>query len=682
MDSELYGLLGLLVMKKQLTLDEAGRSLQLSKRQVTYRLSKINELLEQAKKPLVEIQSGRFLSIAPDSQAYLESLAAKAGQAYVFSPQERQLFLLILLFCNFDYLPMSLIMEALQVSRSTAVADLRALEAALEKDAIRLEYSRGRGYFLAADELDIRRVFIQSLVTTDAGPVLAAAADVVGLDDVNLARERAVRLAKKYGIRLIEDRVEEFIYVFLFLKVRLRRETGPLRFPIPVLEMDMMSGLKEYNFVDALLAEYENMDILSREDVFYLTAWVLGVSFGDVEEDTNDCLMIADLTGRIMQRFELLSGVRYPDTETIFKQLFAHLRPAYYRMMFRLPVHNPLTGRVQEEFGPLHSLVKETLKVLEPLFPAGIAEEETAYLTMHFAAVYQGCQEQSRPIRRRALVICPNGMGSSIILYNELRQMFPELDFLPPQASSRAAAKNVDIIFSTHYSVRDADQHVPVIKVKPVMTMSERYRVMKDVYFHFKDDFSAGISEDALMQIVAKHAKITDPEGLYQALTEYICQSQVQPALYSDLSLADMLAKHRIRTGVFAKDWQEAVRKGYEPLLEEGFITEGYVQDTIDAANILGPYMVIAPGICLAHTKASAGARQYGMALTVLEKPVAFGAGSNDPVRYVFALSALEEGRHIQAMSEFLDLLKRPEFFQDLDAGNISGAWLHIMKKA
>ena len=105
-------------------------------------------------------------------------------------------------------------------------------------------------------------------------------------------------------------------------------------------------------------------------------------------EETKDCILISDMVGKIMTRFEYLSGVHYQDREEIFIQLYSHFRPAYYRLLFKLPIFNPLCDKVKEEYGELYQLMEETMKPFHVIFGEEIQSGEIAYLTMHFASIY------------------------------------------------------------------------------------------------------------------------------------------------------------------------------------------------------------------------------------------------------------------------------------------------------
>jgi PTS system ascorbate-specific IIA component len=77
----------------------------------------------------------------------------------------------------------------------------------------------------------------------------------------------------------------------------------------------------------------------------------------------------------------------------------------------------------------------------------------------------------------------------------------------------------------------------------------------------------------------------------------------------------------------------------------------------IQAFEELGPYMVIAPGIALAHARPSNAVLETGLSLVTLTEPVEFGSQSNDPVSLVIGLAAKDHDSHIDLLAALSELL-------------------------
>jgi ascorbate PTS system EIIA or EIIAB component len=100
-----------------------------------------------------------------------------------------------------------------------------------------------------------------------------------------------------------------------------------------------------------------------------------------------------------------------------------------------------------------------------------------------------------------------------------------------------------------------------------------------------------------------------------------------------------------------ASDWREAVRLACAPLLEAGAVTSEYPERCLAMVDEHGPYIVLAPGLALAHARPEDGVRRLGLAVVTLIEPVRFGHPENDPVDVVFAFGSPDADEHVALLS-------------------------------
>jgi len=124
------------------------------------------------------------------------------------------------------------------------------------------------------------------------------------------------------------------------------------------------------------------------------------------------------------------------------------------------------------------------------------------------------------------------------------------------------------------------------------------------------------------------------------------------------MRLVDILAGQSIGIDLPAKNWQDAVRMAGEFIMKDDGIEERYIQAMIDAVIEIGPYMVVAPGIAIAHARPEDGAKKVCLSIVRLKNPVAFGSSSNDPVDLIFGFAAMDHESHIDALRDLANLLQ------------------------
>ena len=128
--------------------------------------------------------------------------------------------------------------------------------------------------------------------------------------------------------------------------------------------------------------------------------------------------------------------------------------------------------------------------------------------------------------------------------------------------------------------------------------------------------------------------------------------------------LADAFGEGSILLKGSVDNRSAAIELAGELLVASGRATKGYVASMLDAVENFGPYIVIAPGIALAHGKPSEDVIETGLSLLVLENAIDFQHSQNDPVQLVFGLAATDHESHIELMSELA------QFLSDQDSVN------------
>jgi PTS system ascorbate-specific IIA component len=121
--------------------------------------------------------------------------------------------------------------------------------------------------------------------------------------------------------------------------------------------------------------------------------------------------------------------------------------------------------------------------------------------------------------------------------------------------------------------------------------------------------------------------------------------------------LEQALGQGSIKLQQSCVSWRETFELAGLGLVESSRTTSAYTNEMIQAFEELGPYMVIAPGIALAHGRPSESVIETGLSLVTLSTPVVFGSTSNDPVSLVIGLAAVDHDSHIDLMAALSELL-------------------------
>lgn len=130
------------------------------------------------------------------------------------------------------------------------------------------------------------------------------------------------------------------------------------------------------------------------------------------------------------------------------------------------------------------------------------------------------------------------------------------------------------------------------------------------------------------------------------------------------------LAEQSIVVNAHATDWRAAITLSGDALVAGGVTTDEYTAAMIKTIEDLGPYVVIAPGIALAHSRPSPAVLRTGLSWVTLAEPVVFGNEANDPVHLVIGLAATDHDGHLAIMSALAGVLSDPAVLASLTAAS------------
>lgn len=126
------------------------------------------------------------------------------------------------------------------------------------------------------------------------------------------------------------------------------------------------------------------------------------------------------------------------------------------------------------------------------------------------------------------------------------------------------------------------------------------------------------------------------------------------------VDINSLLPNIAVKLDVQAKDWRSVIRLAGDALREAGFTTNVYTDEMINTVESMGPYVVIAPGLALAHSRPSKAVLKSGLSWIRLSSPVKFGNAANDPVSLVIGLAGHDDNEHIGVMSTIAAALTKP----------------------
>lgn len=125
--------------------------------------------------------------------------------------------------------------------------------------------------------------------------------------------------------------------------------------------------------------------------------------------------------------------------------------------------------------------------------------------------------------------------------------------------------------------------------------------------------------------------------------------------------------------------WEDAIKASVTPLINEGIATEEYTQAIIDSVNNNGPYIVIAPNICIPHAQQGKGVNDTAISFMKTNKPVKFSDSEEHNAQLFFVLASTDNNKHLNNLAELVEFLGDEQNVEKLLASTCGEDLQHLI---
>jgi ascorbate PTS system EIIA or EIIAB component len=647
-----------LLKVKNTTMNQVMNQTQLTKRQISYDLEKVNHWLKEKALPSISYRGHHYIVMPEEVVDFFRKQEMEEKESdFILTEEERLIFIYLYLFIRQEPISSVHLTQLLQVSKNTVISDVKKANDRNESFLVEIRYTRQKGYHLSGAESD-KRVLVQhhlaELITIPYFKELInyLVSDRTEQIPLTTIRETLNETEKLFDLHFVEERVHQFTYFLVFYYYR-QREGKFVRFHHDEIELIRKEHM--WQIAKTLFQSFQFEEDENENELCYLTTQLLGLSLGNgfVQDGGRDLLF--KLCEQLVFDFENKAAIVFEKKNEVINTLYQHFKPAYYRMKYRIPITNPLLDQIKREHHELYTIVKDLLQPIGSLLSIKIPEEEIGFITIHFGALLEK-PKQVVPKRKRAIVVCPSGISSSLMVKHLLESLFSEITVektLSLQGYQKENVDQYDLLFSTV----ELDAKLPCFYVKPIMTPTEKNSLVNEVYHHLFGIEYHDISTKELIQTIQRYANVYDEKGLTNALNQLTFHKKVEIQRGNQPVLSDLLKENTVQIVEQLPDWEEAVKVAANPLLETGAIESTYIEAMITNIKTFGAYVVIGPEVAIPHARPEAGVNQVGMSFLKINKPVNFLNDEKYPVRLIFCIAAIDNKTHLKALSQLTKLL-------------------------
>ncbi|WP_230459031.1 BglG family transcription antiterminator [Terrilactibacillus tamarindi] len=488
---------------------------QYSRRQISYSMMKINQWLTEHNFPEIwRSKNGAFI-VHPSVLDALSSNIKTEKIWYVPTEKERIYFLLLMLISNEGELSLFHFMSTLQVSKNTILRDLRHAKKDLTAYDLQINYTRSKGYHLTGDEWNIRKLLVD--VIEKVSNIYNGEYFIQHLtlaEDIQKHHKQLEDVEEQLQLRFTDEKMKILPYLISIMMKRIERGCYVKRsFSI---DYDELSDTKEYRAAERILRDERTVP---KEEKLYMTLQLLTSNvLGSSLLTDSELPKLKMVIKQCLDIFEERACIVIKEKDELLNKLFLHIKPAYYRIKYHLTTEYASIEKMMKEFETVHYIVTDAFKPLEKFIGCDIPTSELAMISV-FISGHLITNQEIKEDKKRAVVVCPQGLSISQLMESVLRKLFPEFFFYPAMSlrEYHKEVKPYDIVFSSIPIQTDKKLFIVDHFITDLEKIQLRERVLKDI-FGFG---SSALNMNHLLSIIERHTQITDKESLQKELAEY-----------------------------------------------------------------------------------------------------------------------------------------------------------------
>lgn len=671
LDQRSWKILKLIADSPVITGKELEHQLGATRKQIGYSIEKINEYLtESGMMKIQRLRTGKFQVPAVVIEEFRSREPVTKEMVYIYSDKERLYLLLLMLLCHDEELSTYHFTDELKISKNTLLLDMKKLQERIDPYHVTIYYSRKSGYTMLGSEFDKRELLvltIRKIIRFPKGRLVIEKISKLEKETLMEIRRNIEEIEKNLQIKFTDERVSELPYILYLIILRIKRNRLLEELPEA---FNHIAGTREYSAVAVFANQYEITGNLER---VFLTAQIQISNIHSLKFLNHEAEeMMLNAAQKVIANFESICCIQFFEKDQLLEALIQHWKPAYYRIRYQYHLETSILEMVLPQYAYLHEIVKKSISPFEKILQKEIPDEELVYFTVLFGSwLRREGRYNLLEQRKRAVVVCANGISVSNFLFISLKELFPEMEFV-----TWLSVRDF-IEFNQDYDIVFTTQHLETKKlqflVKPFLNEQSKQKFKRKVLQELEGIDLQGIQVSQLLEVIEQYATVHSKDQLLKSLYRCIHEPNAKKIDTNNSwmgdqtpELSELLTDQTILIWNEPQlpDWKQAITKAAGPLLENRSIEPGYVSVMIQLIEEKEPYIMVAPGVIIAHAGINDGVNQVGM--SVMQLPEAISIKGYMEADLIIVLGTPDKTIHLNALFQLNDLLEDEDALQFL----------------
>lgn len=671
----------LLKVENAISIKELSQLLEVSDRSIRYDIENINSYLNEFELIPIEKQSKGFLSYSkPDIERLL--FHSSDNNENFYNQYRDELILIQIAFEENINIPT--ICEEFNLSRSTIKASIKNSEKILENYELKLILNPQKGLKLSGSEENIRKFQLKLLNQFRFNQESNDYKFDFLKKYINKYFEKTdlnnIKIFINYIINSLGKVISDEAYITLLnytvIVIERIRENNTLTHS---QNSNFFQHSLEFEIVNkavSLLEVSENIQ-LNINEIIKFTDYLLGShSYSTSFSSLDNWIEIDILIKKIITQFSEIATINLNDDTILLEGLVNHIKPTVYRIKNKIELENSILEEFLTSYSEIFTITKNSLDVLEKFLGESIPDSEIAFIGVHFKSALDRHQKNNLSIKN-IVIVCGLGYGTSKLMAQQIKNRYNVniVDTIPYyQVEKFIETKAVDMII-TNLKELNVNSKIPVVHIKTLLT-NEDFNLLNSYNL---PKYNKVVSLSKILSSIRLGAEIIDEKIIIDSLKENFKDIIVDDTTTISRNLSSFLKEKNIVLNKKANTWEEAIKMAGEILVENNYVDSTYSDGMINSIKKNGSYVVVSELIAIPHAKNENNIFNTGMGLLCLEKEVLFP--DNIKVKYILAFCSQDNQSHLNAIVQFVDLLKKYDFFNVLEKATSKKKIIDTIKK-
>ncbi|MBP2071432.1 mannitol operon transcriptional antiterminator [Thermoanaerobacterium butyriciformans] len=465
--------------------------MNISKRTIDREVHEANKILKNYRCVITENESKYEIHGGNESLEEISKEIGPISYGSILSQEQRQIYMTLSMLLSKEPLKSTYFSYLFNVSEGTISMYLDKIEIWLKVRNLELIRKRGIGIKVEGTEIDKRKAVIElmySYLPLDEMLMYVYGDkqdkfiteffnNIFSSEIINTAK-KLVKLINETVVKINDD--NNYFALFLHVATAIYRYMQDESIKLNKETVDDILSSEQFSFiykVDEIMKEHGIN--LTDDELAYLAIHLNGKKYIYKKEGFIELgITLDDLSKELIEEVAKILKTEIKCDDKLIYGLSQHIETLIYRLSMGLQSRNTLIDQIKEYYGELFEAVNKACRLIFSKYNITVPAEEIGYITMHVGAAIE---RQKAEKRLRALVICPNGIGTAKILSEKLKSAFPEIDSIEiGSIRNKDDGKDYDIIISTVKLYEDKDSLDNAITVSPFLT-SDDIRKIRDL---------------------------------------------------------------------------------------------------------------------------------------------------------------------------------------------------------